>query len=626
MPASDGAEGGVGRFDAMLERIRSNDPSVLTVPDRADEHNSSGPPWAHSDNTSVASNDQLEQLAAALHGNTHCLTVHVDIITPLSSNQEEDDRVAELLLDAMEHCAVQVVSFGEDVGISDAMRAAFLDAACTSRFLRAVREDDTVLPALTDSTIPWGMMHPSAEHIRLLAEALVQNTHFESLHIEAHDELRQRDFDPLLLAIPQCTLDCVAIWGELQSAAEDQAVRAKLATALLPNLLQGRLDEDSPTGDTVRYLDFEESHIRNEHVGLIGDAVVGDSTIKRILGLRVGFHSETSITPEAVEVLMKSVGDPASSVYSVQVSDDSSMFFQLHTTDDEHAREIKMRATIQAVCVPRALAMIASDDACIRKLIVDDTWSAQFNDDDAEKLATALETNTTLETLIVTPEVASTLTDEGVAHLERVISSAPSCAVSEVQFCGSDGESDSSSVMQISGAKRSAIERRCLENGMRRLKANDPEQTVLTCTGRTDFHQFEELASVLLRNAEKYQAVQPLRINFRGNKHMTDANARMLMKALTHPNACHVQSLQLEGTSLSNEKETALYRQMSLNLQRHEQRSDSIEDHRPIQRLLLSAICSNAACFNQDVLSLVVEKLEQSSVCPFMHADGSGAF
>ncbi len=620
------------RFEALLERLRSNDPTLLTVPDgELDERGEQA--------TAIESNGELERLAAALHGNTHCRTVHVDIINDSYDDDPEDDRVAGLLLEAMDHCAVQVVSFGEDVGVSDDMRAAFLDCACTSRLLRAVQEDDHVLPGLIDQCIPWGMMHPSAEHIRRLAEVLPENTHFEGLQIEAHRGLRQSDFDPLLLAIPQCTLECVAICGELEEG--DQALRAKLATALLPNILQGHLDEDAVTAE-ARLLDFEDCYIRNEHIGLIGDTLAGDTSIKKIVGLRVGFRSDDDITPEAVEVLMKSIRDGDSYVYSVQVSGDSSMYMQIRTTEDEQARERKMKEAIQAVCAPRALALIAQDDDCVRQLIVDATWTARFDDAEAAKLATALETNTKLESLGIDEMSANELTDEGAGHLERVISSASSCAVSEVVFSLSpfNDSEDGISGMKVSIAKRTAIERQCLANGLRRLRANDRFQTVLTCTGRSgfgsktaqgvapaeaepDLHQVEELASLLVRNAEQYQAAQPLRLNFRGNKQMTDRAGRVLLDALKHPN-CHVQSLQLEWTSLSTEQERALYRQVSLNIQRYQQRTDSAEDHRPIQRLLLSALYkSDAPCFSLDVLSIVVEKLARTSVCPLMQADGS---
>eukprot|EP01043_Picozoa_sp_COSAG02_P002293 COSAG02_NODE_53_length_44062_cov_22.860223_3_plen_700_part_00 len=606
------------QFNAMLERVRTNDPTLLTVPDRHDKLSGA--------DTVVSTRGRLEKLAAALHGNMHCLVVHVNNFTanPWEHSLHGNDRAAELLLEAMEHCAVQVVSFGDNedvvnVEFSGSLRQAFLDAPCMSRFLRAVREDDEVLPALTDCTIHWGSMHPSPDHIRLLANALVHNTHFEELNIEAHSELRQRDFDPLLLSIPQCALECVVVVGRLaHSESTTQAVRAKLTTALLPNLLQGQQDEDSPTVE-ARYLDFEDSEIQNEHVGLITDTIVSDTSIKKIFGLRIAFHSERGLTPEAVEVLMKS----ESSVYSVAFSDQSSMFLLLDATPEQHAREVKMRENIQKVCVPRALAMIASDDDCIRKLIVDETWTAHFKDADAEKLARALETNTKLETLSATPDVTAELTDEGMGHLERVIS-APSCAISEVLFAESDADDDDSVANDVSFAKRIAIECQCMENGMRRLRTNDLNQTVLTCTGHSGFLQFEELASLLLRNAEQYHYSQPLRLNFCGNKQLTDPKANLLLAALKHPNACHVQSMQLEETDLSPEQERALHEQMSLNLQRNEQRSDSIEDHRPLQRLLLSSIYrSNSVQFTEDILLLVVEHLQRSSVCPYMHSDGS---
>lgn len=611
------------RFNAMLERVRTNDPTLLTVPDRHDEHSGA--------DTDVGTNRRLEALAAALHGNTHCLTVHVDIFDSIDDDHLENERVAKLLLEVMHHCAVQVVSFGDiwdeelpgepQAYLGGTTRQAFLDAPCTSRFLRAVREDDQVIPSLTDCTILWGSMHPSPNHIRLLAEALKHNTQFEALHIEAHSELRQKDFDPLLLSIPQCALERVVVAGTLaQSESATQAVRAKLTTASLPNLLQGQdLDERSTAGmpecRNARCLDFEGVDVQNEHVGMIADTIVNDKSIKRILGLRVGFQSEGSLTPDAVEMLMKS----ESSVYSVSVLDHRSEGWYI---EEQRAREVKMRETIQQVCVPRALAMIASDDDCIRQLIVDDTWTAHFKDADAEKLARALETNTKLEILATTPEATTELTDEGVEHLGRVMS-APSCAISEVLFSESDADDDDN-FRNVSSAKRTAIACQCRENGMRRLRLNDLNQTVLTCTGRSGFLQFEELASMLLRNAEQYHFSQPMRLNFQGNNQMTDHEAKLLLAALKHPNACHVQSLQLEETSLSPGQERALCEQVSLNLQRYEQTSDSIEDHRPLQRLLLSSIySSNTVQFTEDILLLVVKHLERSSICPVMHSDGS---
>ena len=443
----------------------------------------------------------------------------------------------------------------------------------------------------------WAFGDVRDDELLILADAIraSSNTHLHTLDLNYNPHITDAGILALVEVIPHCKLEKVVADGNaiISRSARDQLIRASLANKLAP------VHANSPL---TRHIDMSEMALEDHHLLLLADALREN---RHVVGVVLWMNEQ--LTAAGMAPLLKAL--------------ETSTVCHVYLDNCRAADDAGIRASLEAICAPRTLALLRANDSRLQSIFTRFVWhSTGCSDAVAEALAEALVDNTVVSRLLAEAATAdqhigvtgTPLTDVGVRHLLRVLSNGTSGL-----FWVRLGGLNQSMNADIIGQRQEQIVRACVENCLRRVAANDPSVTSLDLTlGMDDIvegsleimdvpetHVFTtarmtRLAEALRQNTE----LRSLHFGDAGlaRENIPDATLEALAEALPHcgvervtiPSSGIDPSSGIAGTPHPSEQRVAEL--CAANKARRLAAAASLALHCPFQRLALAALATDS--------------------------------
>eukprot|EP01044_Picomonas_judraskeda_P005357 COSAG03_NODE_502_length_7397_cov_43.776469_8_plen_530_part_00 len=487
------------------------------------------------------------------------------------------------------------------------------DAAERAQLVARVRANDTTLV-----DVDWAFGGVTDAELQILAAALCGNRHVRTLDLNYNTFITDQGIQALVDVLPSCTLCKVVADGTplVTRGTRDRLIRKSLGNVL------AAVRANDPAVDLI---DLSEMALEDSHLLLVAEALQNNQYVHS-----VGLWKNDWITAEGMAPFIVALGSSAVCTVSV--------------TNCPASTDEAMLASLQAVCVPRCLALLKANTIDLDEISIEHIWhSGMFDDSAADALAAAIENNTRLQRIWLTaaalPNGGWSLTDAGAAHLERALGNGVCGVVCVNVDC-----------VELPASRVRSIGGHCFENALRRVAENDPLLTELDLRfgqvqsdtmvqheleqggiDRQDtligVHEMTRLAAVLHGNTELREILV--------DKDTPEAAVRVLIDVLPcclvecavfHPDRynddIHLQVLVDRLAELSG-----------ANRSRRRSAAASLVLHRPFQRLAVGALSVDSMyattqpaqvrkrlAISHDLLEMIIHELDKSTTSPYTQA------